>query len=121
MALFSGLDFLGSLLGGGRNERAPRQATAEERKSGTRPRRPGAPITGTAITREEFARRQAEGAVDATKPPNTVKNESQNVSDARALALRARRRAAAGNAGKVRLPGGTNAGMGGAPRTLLGY
>lgn len=131
MAMLSGLALLGLGLAGAagvaiatrdgdQQTRQRTPASAEDRARGNRPRR-GRPITGTAITREEFARRQAASKVGETNPPDPTKNESTAVSDARTVALRARRRAAAGNAGRVKLPGGTNAAAGGAPRMLLGY
>lgn len=64
---------------------------------GYRPRPPGAPTVGKAVTREELANLQLE----ATNPPRTAAEESRNQVDARIAAQRQRRRATAGSAGRV--------------------
>jgi len=61
--------------------------------------------------------------VAATNPVSTPKAESENVSEATSQAQRTRRRAAAGNAGRVTTgPGSTpGVGAGGSQRSLIGY
>src|SRR5688500_15216362 len=63
-------------------------------------------------------------AVEATGPPSAVQAESANTAAARAVAIRTRRRAAQGSAGKVGAGVGAMGGkppVTGAPRSLLGY
>jgi len=123
MGLATALLFGGLLAGGyaatrrrGKNTNLPAPGPTSSLLSGARPRG-DKPIIGKAISREEYARRQAAGAVDATGPPDAV----GNVADAYGMAARTRRRARAGSAGRVKLPGVAGASNSGAPRTLLGY
>lgn len=111
---------LGSLFGSGRKPNTPNTRIGGDPTAGSRPRE-GRPITGYAITREEYAKRQAAAGVDATNPPDAIQDESAAVSDAYGAAARTRRRARAGNAGRVKLPGGPGAGSTSTQRTLLGY
>lgn len=64
-----------------------------------------------------------EQQVAATNPPVAAQEEAENVTEARRASTRTRRRAAAGNAGRVTTGPGATPGVsaGGAPRSLIGY
>jgi hypothetical protein len=60
--------------------------------------------------------------VEATNPVSAPKAESANVAEATTAATRTRRRAAAGNSGRVTTgSGATNQGAGGSQKSLIGY
>lgn len=64
-----------------------------------------------------------EQQVAATNPPVAAREEQKNVVEATKASTRTRRRAAAGNAGRVTTGPGATPGVtaGGAPRSLIGY
>jgi hypothetical protein len=84
---------------------------------GSRPRQ-GRPIIGQAVPRGSVSSMGSPNPSDTA--PDVGAEESANVSGASAAAVRTRRRASAGNAGRV---GGAFLGYPSpsAPRTLLGY
>lgn len=87
--------------------------------AGTRRRPVGAPIVGTATTRDKLAGEQ----VKATNPPDAVAGESAAVAAARLAAARTRRRATAGTLFPGGKPSPSQAGVsaGGNTARLLGY
>jgi hypothetical protein len=122
---------LGSMLGFGKKRRTrpepmplpehgPPYTQAELQRLGSRPRGNN-PIIGQAISRREAAKRKADTAVQDTQPPDAAKSASANIGDAYGAAERTRRRARAGNAGRVMLPGGPGGPNIGTPRTLVGF
>ncbi len=122
---------LGSLLGLGGKKRTRERASPipthpppytdkEKAGFGHRPRGNN-PIIGRATPRGQYDAEQAKKAVDDTNPPDAVKDESSNIGDAYGAAERTRRRARAGSAGRVVLPGGPGGRNTGTPRTLIGF
>jgi hypothetical protein len=85
--------------------------------SGGRVRPDGAPVTGTAVTREAYAEQVAK----ANAPPNTAELASANTVSAYAAGERARKRAAAGGSVLTKTQMGLPSPTGNyAPKTLLG-
>lgn len=130
MGLLTSALIVGGVLGGALAARSRNDedgstnsaGTREQTKDGRRPRPPGAEVIGTAVPRgTDVNGQRAADAVDATNPPDAIKDESDAVSMARAASTRTRRRAAAGHAGKVSTGAGGARGTSSAPRTLIGY